>query len=126
MFQGALGGAGSALGVELPGGHVKMDGSSGSQGKGWARAKWEEKRPEAGWAVGTQRGGVRAKIRGAGTWGPMDLWNEGRGEDGSRHLVWGSGAPEMGTQKHENQGHGRPGSGTQERSATSILDLRGI
>ena len=77
-------------------------------------------------AVGTQRGGVRAKIQGAGTWGPMDLWNEGRGEDGPRHLVWGLGAPEMGTQEHENQGHGRPGSGTQERSATSTLDLRRI
>ena len=77
-------------------------------------------------AVGTQRGGVRAKIHGARAWGPMDLWNEGQGEDGPRHLVWGLGAPEMGTQAHENQGHGRPGSGTQERSATSILDLRRI
>ena len=58
MFQGALGGAGSALGVELPGGHVKMNGSSGSRGKGWARVKWEEKRPEAGWGCGdTERRG---------------------------------------------------------------------
>ena len=59
-------------------------------------------------AVGTQRGGVRAKIHRARAWGPMDLWNEGQGEDGPRHLVWGLGAPEMGTQAHENQGHGRP------------------
>ena len=31
----------------------------------------------------------------------MDLWNEGQGEDGPRHLVWGLGTLEMGTQEQE-------------------------
>ena len=57
MFQGALGGAGSALGLELPGGHVRMTGSLGSWRKAWARVKWEEKRPEAGQGCGKERRG---------------------------------------------------------------------
>ena len=75
---------------------------------------------------GHREEGSGQRFTGQKPWGPMDLWNEGQGEDGPRHLVWGLGPPEMGTQEHENQGHGRPASGTQERSATSTLDLRRI
>lgn len=49
VFQGAMGGAESALGVDrCPEGHMRMNRSSGSWGRVWARDRWEENRPEAG------------------------------------------------------------------------------
>lgn len=125
MFQGALEGAGSALGVELPGGHVKMNGSSGSRGKrlGKGQVGGEEARGRPGlWGHRAEGSGQRFRGQEPGGRQICGMRGEGRMDPD----IWGLGAPEMGTQAHENQGHGRPGSGTQERSATSILDLRRI